>query len=265
MTRFALSVIVALTFGSFACGLKVKNDNIMLHSDVEGSEDDIAPETREIFANFDKNGDKKLDLAEYNTFRKKEGDEEETTAWEFRELALKADPDNEHPHGPLALTIDDYQMLVNTDTLIGSRIIPSQESIQNDRKEWLNARQWRHNGFSDQIKNAIVENGDAMVQEIFDAHDTDKDGVLHLSEFNKLQEVTEGTAGIYNAEQFADFLSQADPNGEQDALSFDILKSMYLDSDYSAEFQTELPGDYERLLKAGVIAGTATKEGDVKQ
>merc|ERR1719238_874304 len=103
----------------------------------------------------------------------------------------------------------------------------------------------------------MVEHGESMVKEIFDTYDSDKDGWLANDEFNRIQEATEGAAGVYNPGQFNQLLDMVDPHREKEGLSMNILQGMYLNPQDSDEFRTELPGDYYALLTQGQIKGSA--------
>lgn len=255
-----IRLVCALALVGAACSLKVKKDFapevLDIHPDEEGGESDVSKETAGIFAQYDKDRDLKLDVNEYRDYRKTEGHEiEGISEADFRELQAWADPDRET--GPLYLSMNDYQMLVNADKLIGSKVVQSQEALKAERRDWLNARQWRHRDFDEKLKDAIAENGDKMVQEIFTAYDGDNDGWLQIKEFNALQEATEGKEGRYDLDQFRQLLDSADPEREQEGLSFNVLKGFYLDPSDSEEFQTELPGDYEKLARNGHIEATS--------
>lgn len=248
MTRLVFTLVLA--FQGIALGLKTKETDQDFHVDQEGSEDEVSKETIAVFTSFDANKDEKLDLAEFRNFQKTP----QLTQLEFRNKVLAADPYREK--GQFFLTQNDLQMLVNIGEVEGSKILETKEKRAETTKEWLDTRQYRHKSES-AIKDAMVQHGDAMVEEIFDAFDSDKDGWLLHEEFNTIQKATEGDEGIYDPDQFHELLEMVAPNREKDGLNLKILKGMYLNKNDADEFQTELPGDYSKLLKEGKINGKA--------
>mmetsp|Transcript_97351 Transcript_97351/g.208886 ORF Transcript_97351/g.208886 Transcript_97351/m.208886 type:complete len:261 (-) Transcript_97351:58-840(-) len=113
---------------------------------------------------------------------------------------------------------------------------------------------------------------EAMMIEIFQKYDADKDGILKLEEFNTLQTATEGADAVYNLEQLQSLLVSVNPDIEQPerGMPFADFRRLYVDRRLRQTYSTDVMRDHLKIFgpgygaaaqapAEGLAAGTAVK------
>lgn len=92
-----------------------------------------------------------------------------------------------------------------------------------------------------------------MISEIFDKFDVDKDKVLNLEEFNKLQVATEGEEACYNLDQLKQLLVAVNPDIEQPerGMPFEDYRRLYVERRLRELYETDVARDHIKVFGAG--------------
>jgi len=107
---------------------------------------------------------------------------------------------------------------------------------------------------------------EAMIVEIFQKFDLDKDGVLDLEEFNTLQVTTEGPEAVYDLDQLKQLLEAVDsdhPEPEK-GMPFAVYRRLYAEGRLRRAYNTDVQRDYEKIFGQGggaAAASSALQEG----
>jgi len=137
----------------------------------------------------------------------------------------------------------------------------NQKEKKKEREHKAMARRWRQDErpTGRVTSQDVLENKEAVVNEIFSAYDHDQDNTLDLVEFNELQADTDGPDSVNTMEEFQELLAQVG-SGSKEKLHFVTFHNLYLDPWLSERFETILPVDYHSLLEAGKVTGEAMAE-----
>jgi len=137
----------------------------------------------------------------------------------------------------------------------------NQKEKKKEREQKAMARRWRQDErpTGRVTSQDVLENKEAVVNEIFSAYDHDQDNTLDLGEFNELQADTDGPDSVNTMEEFQELLSQVG-SGSKEKLHFVTFHNLYLDPWLSERFETILPVDYHSLIEAGKVTGEAMAE-----
>lgn len=104
-----------------------------------------------------------------------------------------------------------------------------------------------------------------MMLEIFEKFDQDKDGVLNLSEFNRLQTATEGPDAVYDGEQLKSLLLIVNPEIEspEKGMPFEDYRRLYIEKRLRMTYGTDVTRDHVKVFGSdGGVAAEAADSAD---
>lgn len=94
---------------------------------------------------------------------------------------------------------------------------------------------------------------EAMIVEIFDKFDSDKDGILDLDEFNTLQTATEGEEAVYTQDQLKQLLLAVNPDMEapEEGMPFADYRNLYVKRRLRDAYITDVTRDHMKIFGPG--------------
>eukprot|EP00929_Paragymnodinium_shiwhaense_P008087 TRINITY_DN112005_c0_g1_i1.p1 TRINITY_DN112005_c0_g1~~TRINITY_DN112005_c0_g1_i1.p1 ORF type:complete len:260 (-),score=72.11 TRINITY_DN112005_c0_g1_i1:73-852(-) len=111
---------------------------------------------------------------------------------------------------------------------------------------------------------APSENDERMMREIFEKFDLDKDGVLNLDEFNKLQLTTEGDEAVYTQDQLSELLKVVNSNNKapEKGMPYGDYRALYVDRRLRQAYGTDVVRDHLKVFGPGGGSASSASDSD---